>query len=348
MIRLITIRFSHFCEKARWALDRAGIEYEERMHLPFFAWGPALLGARNRTVPVLVTDDGKGLPDSTDILRWVERRAGGLYPPEHDGEIAALEDEFDQKLGPATRRIAYFLLSRSPELAAELFSTGGPGWQRAIGRAAYPAMVRTIRLALKVDEAGAERSRKVVERVFARVAERLADGRKYLVGDRFSAADLTFAALCQPILFAPAFQKFVVPEARFTPEMRATVDHYRATPAGRFALRLYEQRDFVRGSTGQQLYCLHCGKVAVEQVGMQTLHGSIHTPASDTEINLDFRCAVCDAGYNSDSSTDDQWLICNTPVTRACAHCGKTSQFTSYHGVSRRLHCSACSVAFTV
>ena len=27
--RLITIAFSHYCEKARWALDRAGIVFEE-------------------------------------------------------------------------------------------------------------------------------------------------------------------------------------------------------------------------------------------------------------------------------------------------------------------------------
>ena len=38
MIRLITIRFSHYCEKARWALDRGRIAYEERSHLPLFAW----------------------------------------------------------------------------------------------------------------------------------------------------------------------------------------------------------------------------------------------------------------------------------------------------------------------
>ena len=28
--RLVTIPISHFCEKARWALDRAGVDYVEQ------------------------------------------------------------------------------------------------------------------------------------------------------------------------------------------------------------------------------------------------------------------------------------------------------------------------------
>ncbi len=32
--RLITIPFSHFCEKARWSLDVAGVAYREEGHVP--------------------------------------------------------------------------------------------------------------------------------------------------------------------------------------------------------------------------------------------------------------------------------------------------------------------------
>ena len=30
---LITIPISHFCEKARWALERAGLPYREERHV---------------------------------------------------------------------------------------------------------------------------------------------------------------------------------------------------------------------------------------------------------------------------------------------------------------------------
>ncbi len=31
--RLLTIPISHYCEKARWALDRAGLDYVEERHV---------------------------------------------------------------------------------------------------------------------------------------------------------------------------------------------------------------------------------------------------------------------------------------------------------------------------
>ena len=34
MLRLYTFQVSHFAEKARWALDWKGVEYEERRLLP--------------------------------------------------------------------------------------------------------------------------------------------------------------------------------------------------------------------------------------------------------------------------------------------------------------------------
>jgi len=47
--RLITIPFSHYCEKARWALELCGIAYEEDGHLPVFHYAATLrAGAKRR------------------------------------------------------------------------------------------------------------------------------------------------------------------------------------------------------------------------------------------------------------------------------------------------------------
>ena len=45
---LITIPLSHYCEKARWGLDRVGLQYREQPHAPLLS---RLAGG---TVPVLV------------------------------------------------------------------------------------------------------------------------------------------------------------------------------------------------------------------------------------------------------------------------------------------------------
>ncbi len=78
--------------------------------------------------------------------------------------------------------------------------------------------------------------------MFAEIGRRIADGRRYLVGDRLSAADVAFAALAAPVV-APARYGGPLPPRRAWPADYARyVDTMRATPAGRFALALYDER----------------------------------------------------------------------------------------------------------
>ena len=55
--RLVTIPYSHYCEKARWALERGRAAFVEETHAPLFAWRGALRAGGRRTVPVLVTEE---------------------------------------------------------------------------------------------------------------------------------------------------------------------------------------------------------------------------------------------------------------------------------------------------
>ena len=64
--RLITIPFSHYCEQARWALDRAGVSFVEEPHLPGLHLRP-MRKAGGTTVPLLVLAD-RTLRDSAEIM----------------------------------------------------------------------------------------------------------------------------------------------------------------------------------------------------------------------------------------------------------------------------------------
>src|SRR5256714_12695929 len=77
LLRLVTIPISHYCEKARWALDRAGIAYREERHVQGVHRIAARRAGGGRTVPVLVTPEGS-LGESEEILAWVDERT----PPE--------------------------------------------------------------------------------------------------------------------------------------------------------------------------------------------------------------------------------------------------------------------------
>ena len=73
------------------------------------------------------------------------------------------------------------------------------------------------------------------------VAELLSDGRPYLCGERFTAADLTFAALCAPVLMPPGYG-VPLPQPEILAEDTARlVRRAREHPAGAHALRMYAE-----------------------------------------------------------------------------------------------------------
>jgi glutathione S-transferase len=243
MNRLITIPFSHYCEKARWGLERAGVPFREEAHPPILHWASSLRTARSRTVPVLQLD-GTMLTDSTDIIDAIDaRKPGSLWPVETElrEQARAWEEKFDRSLGPAVRRVMYFLVMKDPSIARRVLGSGPvPGWQRAAVRVGYPLIAGAIQRGLKIDQPGVRRSRKRLDEVFDEVSERLSDGRKYLVGDRFTAADLTFASLASVVL-APDQHPFYVKIDEVPAEPRELIENYRRTPAGEYGLRLYRE-----------------------------------------------------------------------------------------------------------
>jgi len=238
---LVTISFSHFCEKGRWALDLGGIPYVEEAHAPLVhLWGTLRRGGRS--TPLLALPGGQVLTDSRDILRHVEaQRPGSLFPsdPALRAEVEALEARFDAELGPATRRLAYHAIFGAREPIAPMIRESTQGPSRWLAPVLDVVLPRMLSRALRIDDRGADISRTSLEHVLVDVESLLGDGRRFLVGDRFTAADLTFAALYSPMLRPPEqpVTSRVAP-FRSTDALR---DEAIARPAGQFALRLFRE-----------------------------------------------------------------------------------------------------------
>ncbi len=242
---LITIPFSHYCEKARWALDRASMTFVEEMHLPFFHAVPAWLASGQHAVPVLITPHG-AISDSTRILLWIdsmlpeERR---LFPSDrpHRAAVERWESRFDDDLGPHARRWGYSHLLPERSLALSLLGRHASAFEtRALARA-WPIATRLMNDQMKITPDSAARSLEKVRSVFADVSAAVSDGRSYLEGDRFTAADLTFAAFSAPVLLPGADAKWLGGREEAPRSMHAVIDELRATPAGRYAMRVYER-----------------------------------------------------------------------------------------------------------
>lgn len=239
---LLTIGVSHYCEKARWALDRSGMKYEERTYPPILHYLATVRYRTKRTLPALLTPHGKIL-DSTDILHFVDRMADPetrLFPDNGERtEVEELESYFDERLGPATRRWAYSWVTKDPELMYELVKVGISPAEAKLLRAMLPVIITGLTRGLGLGPAAIEKTQVRIAEVFEKASARIR-GKRYFVGDRLTAADLTFAALGAPAVGAPEYGLSGAPDlARLPDEMRRTIEALRATPAGEHALRIY-------------------------------------------------------------------------------------------------------------
>jgi glutathione S-transferase len=243
--RLVTIPISHFCEKARWGLDRAGVDYVERPHLQLVHVFAARFAGGGRTVPVFVTAGGEVLADSTAILRWADTQVAAglrLYP---DGELgvqaAALEASLDHEFGPDGRLWMYHETLPVVGQLRRWVLAGIPRWERVFFRAAGPLVSISLRRFLRVDAAAARAAHARIDQVFDDIGQRLSDGRRFLLGDRFTAADLTFAALAAPMLLPAGYGSPLPPPEAMPAAFSEEVQRFRAHPAGAFADRLYRE-----------------------------------------------------------------------------------------------------------
>jgi glutathione S-transferase len=234
---------SHFNEKVRWALDYKGVPHERRSVFP----GMQELRARTlrggtSTLPVMQIE-GERIGDSTRIIEALERRwpEPTLYPEGADERRRALEleDFFDEHCAHELRRALFDPLLRHPDLMAE--ATGADRRRGgAVLKVTFPVVSRAVRMKYGVKPDRIADARAKVAAAFDRIeAEAGPDG--YLVGDSFSVADLTAAAILSPLVVPPEFPYHQIDPERWPAEGREFRDSLASRPGFEWVYEMYRR-----------------------------------------------------------------------------------------------------------
>ena len=201
------LQISHYNEKVRWALDYKRVPHTRRSMMPGVHRLITQRLAGVDTSPVVQFED-ENVGDSTAILQAIEKRwpEPQLIPadPAERERALELEDYFDEELGPHIRRAVYWELLPYPDVVIPLFTDGATGATRTMLRAGFPVLRVGMRKLLNIYEEPAARSRAKSIAALDRLEAELGDG-DYLVGNRFTVADLTAAALFYPLALPPEF-----------------------------------------------------------------------------------------------------------------------------------------------
>ena len=202
------LRFSHYNEKARWALDHKRLPHGRRSFVPGFHVVHAQRLWGGRTLPCLVLE-GQAIGDSSAIIAELERRwqERPLYPEaaRAKGRALELQAKFDRDLGPPLRSMMFHFALPEPELCKRVMTQGVSGARRSVFNASFPVLRPVFQRVLRADAEGARRGREAVGAALDTIEAELQPS-GYLVGSSFTVADLAAAALLFPLLRPPEFQ----------------------------------------------------------------------------------------------------------------------------------------------
>ncbi|NND82265.1 MAG: glutathione S-transferase [Gammaproteobacteria bacterium] len=232
---------SHYCEKARWALDYLGIDYQLKIMIP----GPHLAAARKHglrrgSLPILQLGD-EVIQGSSAIIDWAEANAtNGKSLACATPDAAAIEQRLDDEVGVHVRRLFYSeALVEQPQIVKPVFMKN-LGWLDKLKlQLSWPMVRKKMIQFMDLGKQQGDESQAILEAELDWLDGLLADGRRYLVGEQFSRVDITAASLLARIVVPdeyPTRDGFSHP-----PRLSQVAAEWRQRPALQWVLGMYAQ-----------------------------------------------------------------------------------------------------------
>jgi len=235
---------SHYCEKARWALDLLGRQYlEDRFCPPFHRKALKSIHAKN-TVPALMVNNKDTYSSSTEILTWVDKQLPEhrrLFPSD-PAQGPVIEDfckRCDDKLAPEVLVLAHTFATR--QQFTELLTAGVSEDRTKYFRWIAPLLQLGFKSKYKLNSSNFSQAVRRIDQFFSSVNDLLHGGKNYLYMDRLTAADISFCSLAAPALLIQEYGVSMFKFSEAPPEVRQNAERWRQEPAGKFVQSNYRE-----------------------------------------------------------------------------------------------------------
>ena len=224
---LFTLPPSHFCERARWALDHVGADYVER-RLAVGLHVPIMRRIADRSALPVLRIGASVIQGSDRVLDWT-----GI-----PGGDPALEHRLESRIGSLVRLFAYSATLGEPHHrdVRTVILDGVPVWQACLAGIGWPMLRRAMMAGL---DARAERLPALAAQLETEFdwLEISLGGRSYYTGTSFGRADITAASLLSPLM-RPAVLPLYGP-IRFPPAVTETLRRWNERPVLRWVRHVY-------------------------------------------------------------------------------------------------------------
>ena len=197
-MKLYQFAFSHFCEKAAWALDFLGLTYTKENLTPFAHVAVTLPKSGKSSVPLL--EGGKHrVSGSSEIIDYAIEKSNNheLSSGLDQAEIKKWESRLDNDIGKPLQTLIYRDALREPVKLGRLWG-GSNAMARASIQWASGAIGGVLSAKYKINDQGISSAEKRLDSCLADL-DQLFTKQKFLLGNKFSRADITMAALLYPL-----------------------------------------------------------------------------------------------------------------------------------------------------
>ncbi|NNC37271.1 MAG: glutathione S-transferase [Acidimicrobiales bacterium] len=238
---LYVFAISHYCEKARWAMDRSGIDYKLKFIAPgVHAQKATKLGLKSSSVPILTAGEDV-IQGSSEIIDWIDRhipQSSSTLTPSNDSK--AIESRLDEKTGVHVRRYYYSeAMVDCPETVKPMFKKGVPFVQKLLVDSIWSKVPTMMIKGMDLGPEQHLQSKAILDVEMDWLDGLLADGRPFLAGDQLSRADLAAASLLAPLVVPdehPTYDTLILP-----PRVAADAIIWAERPVFNWVKSIYQQ-----------------------------------------------------------------------------------------------------------